>query len=375
MNRRGAAFWVVLAIALVVVGFLSSGRRNETGQPLDPESTDALGTRALIELIESFGADVTFGAPDDTTDTTLLLQDVLQPAQEDDLDRWIDDGGTLVVTDPSSFFAASTTFPPVTVEDALGAEQCTIAGLSDLALEGGTYLLYDTVDADGSCFGPTGEGYVHIRRQGEGRVISLGGGVPLSNQYLDEGDNAVLGAEVLLGSGVLDDAPRGAAVAVLYDPILTAGERELTDLIPAAARSTGWQLLVAFAVFAFWRARRFGRPVDESQPVKLPGSLLVRATGELQRRSGGYATADERLRHDLEQRVRRHLKTPPDLTLAELLPVVIDASGLPAATVSRSFDPTPAADRVALVGRLRAVDEVAQALDLAAEPALQGEPT
>ncbi len=374
MSRRGLVFWVGLLVAVIVVGFVTSGRRNETGRPLDPDSTDALGTRALVELLESFGADVVDGRslPDDDTPTALLLADQLTPDQRDELDRWIGGGGNLVVTDPSSDYSAPVGLPPITVDERRAAGSCTEDELAGLDLEGGTFLLYDASEADGRCFADDDGAYLHLERRGRGRVVSLGGGVPLSNQYLDEADNAVLAAELLLVG--VDDGdggdPSGARITIIYDPILSAGERSLLDLVPTSVRWAGIQLVVAFGVFVLWRARRFGRPVLEPQAVKLPGSLLVRAAGELHRRSGGHAAADTTLRARHLTLLRKRLRLAPDLPLDNLIVEVADRTGLSPETVARSVAAPAADDRRELVELVAAIDAVQDAVDRSADDAL-----
>lgn len=371
MNRRNLLFWIGLVASLVVVAYLSTGQRNDTGRPLDPESTDGLGTRALIELVERFDGIVSFGLPAEETATTLILTDQLTEPQRQDLEQWVNDGGTVVVVDPNSSFAAEFGFGQSVAEDELASGSCTVEGLSGLRLAGGTFLLQSTADAEQSCFGDDDGSYVNVRPQGQGKVVSLGGGLPLSNQYLDEADNAVLAVEVLLST----PTGRDRSVAVLYDPVLTAGARSLFDLVSATARWTLWQLLVAFALYVSWRSRRFGRPVSETQPVKLPGSLLVRATGELNRRAGGFAAADQAVRSDHEQRLRRRLRVSPELPLADLVPLVAESAEVELSVVERSLQAPPANDKGELVALVHAVDAVTDGLDRAEERTVQGDLT
>ncbi|MEL7156436.1 MAG: DUF4350 domain-containing protein [Actinomycetota bacterium] len=369
MSRRNLLFWIGLVVALVAIGYLSTGRRNDTGRPLDPDSTDGLGTLALIELLERFETEVTFGLPTDDTATTLIITDQLTSPQRQQLQAWADDGGAVVVVDPASSFAAEFAFGQGVAEDELPAGQCTIDGLETLTLAGGTFLLQSTDGAEQSCFGDAEGAYVNVRPAGDGRVVSLGGGLPLSNQYLDEADNAVLAVEVLLPT----PEGRDRSVAVLYDPVVTPGSRSLIDLVSSPARWTGAQLLVAFAVYVLWRSRRFGRPVTEPQPVKLPGSLLVRATGELQRRAGGFSAADQTVRADHERRLRRRLKVAPELPAAQLVSVVATSADVENDVVERSLVAPVANDKRELVALVQAVDTVTDGLDRAEERSLQGD--
>jgi hypothetical protein len=149
---------------------------------------------------------------------------------------------------------------------------------------------------------------------------------------------------------------------VLYDPLLAPGSRSLADLIPSGARWSGWQLLVAFGLYALWRGRRFGRPVPEPQPVELPGSLLVRATAELQRRAGGHAQASAAVRGDLQRRLRQQLRVPPDLAAADLAGWVARREDLDPAVVQRAVLGPPASGAGELAALLADVDAVNRAV-------------
>ncbi len=360
MNRRSIGFWLGLVAVVLVVGFLSGGRQR-SGPPLHPDSTDPTGTRALLILLDEQGATIADGLPDDTAGTALLLADQLDDTSRADLDRWVDAGGTLVVTDPSSVYS-----PPDAIFDSgdvLTAGVCTLPDLAGLQLEAGSFLRYphagspvDGATADEYCFGDGAHSHLHVRRQGAGQVVAVGGGLIFTNQNLDEADNAVVAARLLLdGSG--DDR-----VAVMFDPILAPGSRGLGDLIPSGAKWAAAQLLVAFALYVLWRLPRFGRPVPESQPVELPASLLVRATGELHRRAGGHQRASANLRADLDRRLRRQLRISPELPAPELVGSIAASGPVDAGTVGRALTGPTAVDGDGLAALLVDIDAVNRAV-------------
>jgi len=186
--------------------------------------------------------------------------------------------------------------------------------------------------------------------------VALGGALTLTNEYLDEADNAVLAGRLLLGDN------ESQTVAVLFDPVVAPGSRTLGDLIPSGAKWAAAQLVVAFGLYVLWRLPRFGRPVPEPQPVDLPASLLVRAAGELHRRSGGYGQASTTLREDLDRRLRRQLRVSPELPAAELVNAVA-ASGLIAPdVVSRALSGPPADDGDGLSALVADIDAVNHAV-------------
>lgn len=391
MNRRATAFWVVLAGLLLGIGLLS-GRQSRDGAPLDPDATNPGGTAALLALLDETGSRVERGLPADGTGTVLLLDDSLTVDQRRELSGWVGGGGTLVVADPFSPFAPEIDVGQgVTVGD-VAAGPCPVRpGLDGLDLDGGGFRLFPPVTSpptqpvpvrpgpDGAtpfvaaqgCFageaGDTGD-YLQVSRQGRGQVVALGGADPFTNDLLDEADNAVLAVNLLGprpdGLGTLPDS----AVTVVYGPVASPGTRTLGDLVPSWAAWVAWQLVAAFALFVVWRIRRFGHPVPEPQPVELPASLLVRATGELRRRSGAVPEASDVLRRDLEQRLRRQLKISPETPTAELAARAAAMAGLDPGRVARSLTGPAAGTAGELTGLVADIDAVNRALAATAAP-------
>jgi len=95
---RGLVVGVCVAAALLLAA-LAGGRPGRDGPPLDPRSDAPLGTSALVELVRRLGGrvDLTAGLPVAADDVALVLQDRLDPDQTADLERWVRDGGTIVV--------------------------------------------------------------------------------------------------------------------------------------------------------------------------------------------------------------------------------------------------------------------------------------
>ena len=54
-----------------------------------------------------------------------------------------------------------------------------------------------------------------------------------------------------------------------------ATDRSLADVLAVGARLVMVQLVVAFGVYAWFRSRRLGAPVVESQPVEIAGTATV----------------------------------------------------------------------------------------------------
>lgn len=362
MKGRG----LLLAVAVVAVAVLGLWWLGEPSSdtPLDPRSHDPGGTSALVALLRELDASVEIdrGQPASGTDVALVLADRFDAAGRDDLEAWVREGGVLVVSDPDSPFA-----PPVagfgdplggaagtTVE--LEADVCDFGpldeGLDTIAVYGGP-AIYEVGPDDESCFGDGDMAYVVASEMGEGWVVALGGSGILVNRTLDEQDNAPVAAALL--------APReGTRVAVL-DPSVPAGrdgDDSLTDLVPDGVWRALVQLGVAFLVYALWRSRRLGQPVDEPQPVKVAGSELVSAVGGLLERSKSPQHAADVLRADLRRDLAAQLGLEPGASPEQLARAVAARTGLDDARLQAALGPGPVADGDALLAVVRLIDYV-----------------
>lgn len=305
-RARGALPYVLLAIAMVAVTVLTV-ERPDSGVPLDPRSPGPLGTKALVDVLEELGAEVTVGddLPGAGTSTALLLFDEYDDDQREELLAWVEDGGVLVVADSASplqtDLVATASLP--FVESSL-ARECDLPALRDvnrITASGGT--VHEAPDGATGCF-PRNEGFWLVARpEGEGTVVGLGGAATFTNAALGDQDNGLLGATLL--------APDGErSVTVLEPPPPGTGDATLFDLIPDPVRLAVVQLLIAFGVFVLWRARRLGSPVTDPQPVEVPGSELVVATGNLLQTSGATGHASAVLREDTRRALAERLGLP-----------------------------------------------------------------
>ena len=300
MSRRH--LWVLGLVAVVIAGAYVGGARRTEGPPLDPSSTAPDGAKAIVELTERLGGevDVVDGAPTDDVGVAILLEDRLSRAEAAELSRWVRDGGLLVVADPTSLFT-----PPVkdaAIDRVAGG--CDAPGLGAVeVLDVGTARSYEVPAGATGCFGAGGGGsFLVVQPDGAGSVVSLGGPEVFTNDLLDEEDNAVLAAALLV---------RPAGAAFVRPSLPGGGDRGLVDLVGTPVRAALAQLVVAFAVVVAWRARRLGRPLEEPQPVRIEGSELTRAVGRL---LAGNRRPD-RAAAILRDRARRDLSGPLGLPL------------------------------------------------------------
>lgn len=368
MNRN-ALLLVVAVVVVAVVGVWIIGDTPHDG-PLDPRSHGQAGTSALVALLEELGADVDIQVRtiDPSADTALLLRDRLGDVQRADLRDWVRDGGTLVVTDPSSpFVPFSDGYETLLTEDPEALERdepvrvdagdCDIPpfeeqDLDTLSVWGGA-LRYDVGREDRSCFGDGDSAYVVVTPVGQGNVVSFGGSGSVVNHTLDEADNAPAIANLLAPSGgtrvaVMDLAPGPAQ----------GGERTLLEVMPTWAKRVAVQLALAFLVYVVWRARRLGRPVAEPQPVKVAASELVAARGSMLERSGSPQHAADVLRAELRRDLVRRLGLPPNVAPATLVELVGPRTRLDGAQLAAALGPGPVSDDKDLLTVVTLIDIV-----------------
>ena len=355
---RGAVVGVLVGAGLLLVAY-AGGRPGEDGPPLDPRSDGPLGTSALVSLLERLDADVelSVGLPTGDDDVALLLRDRLSEAQADDLEAWVQAGGTLVVTDPASPFTPTVAGPDLALDPQdLEPGTCSIDALASLdEVAGGSPARYEVGEGDDLCFGDRSEGaFVVARASGRGDVVAVGGAAFATNELLDEADNAVLAATLL--------APEPGERVRFVDAPLPAGggDRTLGDLVPAGVKRALAQLAAAFALYALWRSIRLGRPVPEDQPVDIASSELVAAIGRLLGRTRSPGAAADTLREELRRTLRTRLGVPVDAPARTLAEITAARTGASVDAVLHAVDDRPVATDDELVALARAVAAIHQ---------------
>ena len=315
--------WVAVVAAMLLVGVVGGAPPDE-GPRLDPSSTGPTGTKALVDTLRLLGAEVSVQSepPGPSTTTALLLVDGLDDAIRGDIAKWVEDGGTLVVTDVSSPLSPVV---PVDTAEVLFLEPelrrgCDVPALRRVErVDVPGAVLQEVPDGATGCFSSGGEGaWLVVVPAGEGTVVAIGGAGFLTNGGLDDADNGLLATTLLAPT-------RSERVVVLRPPAPGEGDKGLLDLVDRRVELGVVQLAVAFGVLVMWRSRRLGRPVLEPQPVQLAGSELVVAVGELLQRAKGREQAASVLRDDLRRWLAERLGLPP-ATPAEVVADAVAAS-------------------------------------------------
>jgi hypothetical protein len=344
-----------LLVSLIVIGLVAgSGDSPQSGPPYSPSSTGSSGTRALVLLLGELGADVRVGQriPDADTRVALLLHDGLDAAARSQLEGWVRDGGTLVLTDPESPLSPGTTgFSGAGPADRGNCDIEGLDGVERLDIPFGVDVRARTRSQ--SCFGDGRSAFIVRSPFGEGAIITIGGPDVFTNAVLAAADNSVLAGRLLLPS-------EGGSVAVLDPNPPGSGTTTLGDLIADRVYQAMLQLGVAFIIYALWRSRRVGRPVTEPQPVAIAGSQFVRAVGGLQHRSGATDRAASTLRVDTRRLLSNRFGVPLTMDSATLAELTASRTGLDRTQVAAALGDAPILDEASLVSLGQQLDTIRQ---------------
>ncbi|MEX2659848.1 MAG: DUF4350 domain-containing protein [Acidimicrobiales bacterium] len=334
LRDRPAALWIGFGVVLLVAALLV-GPPPADGAPLDPASTGPLGVQGLVRLLERLGADVTVldEPPSEGVDVAVVLSDRLGSARRDEVRAWVRGGGTLVVADPGSELLVV----PVVADLAdprAGEAGCGIEALRGVAVLHVDGVGFDLGLRDVGCLGDGDSFFVAASPAGGGTIVAVGGAGVWVNDSLADADNAVL-AGALLAPGP------GTSVGILVQPPVGAGTKTLTDLLDDGVKQALLQLGVAFLLYALWRGRRLGGPVDEAQPVELAASELVLAVGDLLQQGRHRGRAAATISDDVRRRLAERLGLPATAPAEAVVDVAADRTGLDRDRLAGVLCPVP----------------------------------
>jgi hypothetical protein len=354
MRTRRLLVWVLIVVGIVVAAVVGS-RRVDEGLPLDPASPGPSGTKALVDTLSEVGVKVSVTSELPTgRGTALLLADDLTEERRAQLLEWVWEGGTLVVADP---------FSPVTRVELAGdtrigfiqadlEPRCALPPTRHVGrvLAPGAVVFQVPPGAQG-CF-PRGRGsWLVAEPTGAGTVVRLGGTSALVNREIGSADNAVLMVDLLSAGSV-------PGVTVLRPPAPGGGSKGLGELIAPRVKFALLQLLVAFLLLALWRSRRLGRPVTEPTAVRIPGSELVVAVGNLLQRARHQRQAAALLSGDLRRTLAERLGLPATAPAEQVADTASARTGIERERVLAALEPSMPRDEAELVALGQAIDTI-----------------
>lgn len=329
--------------ALIVIGLIIAiGPRSRTGAPLDPRSTDPLGTRGIIEVLQRLGTtvEVDGGAPGADDGVALVIDDGLSDQQRDDLDAFVDQGGRLVLADPFSPLAPDLTgltsiaFTEPTIEP--DCDDPSVSGVGRVAVSGGT--VFSLPPGSVGCF-PRNGGFWLVRTpQGRGETITIGGQFTLTNDLLGTEDTAVLLVNLLTPA-------QGQDLRVVTGDVPASAEPDLTDLLPDQVGYALWQIPLAWLALVWWRGRRHGKQVEENAPIRIEAAETTVAVGNLLYNAGRATDAAAIIRARVNRELTRRLGLPPLADQQTFIAIATQRTDLDAETLRRLLlQPLPTDD-------------------------------
>jgi hypothetical protein len=133
-------------------------------------------------------------------------------------------------------------------------------------------------------------------------------------------------------------------------------DTSVSDLISIGVRLAFLQAALAFGVYAWWRARRLGPPVLETQLVQIGGSELVAAVGNLLQQTRDPDRAARLLRADLRRRLCERLGLPPGASADVIAEVTAARGGVDRGRVARAVSDIPVRTEDELLDLARDID-------------------
>jgi hypothetical protein len=154
---------------------------------------------------------------------------------------------------------------------------------------------------------------VEVYLMGAGRLVVVYDGLSATNRYLDEHDNAEFWTGLVATLGGRENG------VVFFDP-LSGNDRTpgLLGAIGAWAVAAQWQLLLAFAVFAWHAGQRFGPPIPY-RPAQRTARDAIEALAATLLAGRQHGTAVRLVARERLTSARRAMRLPASSTQADVL--------------------------------------------------------
>lgn len=379
--------WRVPLIAFVAVVLVVTGtvllRPRVTAGTLDPDSTAPDGSRAVAQVLQRQGVEVTTVRRAEQArelsgpgSTLLVVRDtLLTPALLDDLEEYAETV-VLVQPDGATLDGIGAPLEPVAEGDGATDPGCDApaaqaAGPVDTdallyrAVPGGedaiTLCYPQSVPSDGRDDADDTEepaGAVAVWEHDGGRLVVLGSPEPLANSSAAEPG---LGALALWTLGSEPDLVWWLVSP--NDPAFVDGPRvDPMDLLPGWVSLVTWQFVLVALAAIWWRGRRLGRLVPEPLPVVVRSSETTRGRAALYRRARARGRAATVLRARTLGVLTRRLGLAASASPPEVVATASAATGTPGPQVHHLlFGPAPLTD-LELTGLADALDQLVESL-------------
>lgn len=328
-RARGPLAFLGGLVVLAVVLSLGAEQTNEG--VLDPEGPNPEGTRALAQILQERGSDVTVARTTEdavaagSDSGTVMIVAHSHRLLPTELDQLAGTTGDLVLIQPTTQ-ALDTLAPGVRVVDRAeepgatlspGCELPAARAAGDADTGGELYTAGEETEAV-SCY-PSGDGasLVQVPRNG-GVTTVLGTGAPLTNEHLANQGNAALALNLV---GERD------AVWFLPDVPAQAEQATLWNLLPSALLMALVPLGAGLLLLALWRGRRLGPLVTERLPVVVRSSETTEGRARLYASRRARDRAATALRSGVIDRVRPALGLGPDAAPESVVAAIAERTG------------------------------------------------
>jgi hypothetical protein len=387
MNRARLGLVVVLVVAVGLGVFLTT--RVPASVAFDVDSSSPDGWKAIRLLLEDRGVRVEQVSAEVLRDGGLELGDgdavvmaapsVATTQQVEYLEELAEGGGTVLFGE-APLGAADAMFSAVTEAEFLrgrtlvdepplpvGPGVCDIEALAGLGpIDAAFSFPVETVGFERGCYTEDGGAHIVERDQGAGRVVALASPLLWVNARLQP--NKEEGGEPLANGATAVRLLGDASRVTFVDPVPTGGtplggSQDPLTLLPLPVKLALAQLVGAFVLYLWWRARRLGPPIPERLPVEIAGSELVVAVGDLLRRRGNPQRAAAAVRDDTRRVLAERLGLGPHAAPSALVQLVAARTGREPSDVGAALfdDPAqPIASAEALVTLVRTLDTIRQ---------------
>ncbi|NII42244.1 hypothetical protein E9228_002902 [Curtobacterium flaccumfaciens] len=374
-ERTDRGVRIITWVAVVVVGLLLAALTAAVGRgdrpddvPLDPTSTTASGSRAVVRVLEQRGTrvDVVHDADalDGGTTGTVLVDDsarVLDRGVARRIARTASDV-VLVTTDPGVLESFGVDARPAGSTSSTRVASTTTCPIPAARTAGSVSVIgatYDTADPAVERCARSGSGadtrWGLLRTDtADGRVTVLGTTGALRNDTVTRAGNAAL-ALGLLGSG---------DHLVWYVPTAdgTDAAPSLGDLAPPWVPSAIAVLGLVAVAAALWRGRRLGPLVVEHLPVVVRAAETTEGRGRLYARVRDRTHALDTLRLAALRRIGRDLGLPRSAHVDEVVRRAAAVTRRSADDVGAVLVGGSTGDDRALVAGAAALDELEHAV-------------
>ena len=354
-SLKRARFWVIAAIAAIVVGTITmvvQGATMSQGVYLSATNAGPEGAMAVAEVLRDQGVDViVVDTAEDAegalsgTDATLLLHDASNHLEPERITELAQLAAHTVLVE-ATFGQLREVAPAVRTAGGVSGNleaDCAVAAVTRAGTVTGGGLGYrvdtDEVTAQ-ACLGSGDDIYSLIRIEQGGRALTVfGASDALTNERVAEAGNAAL---VL---GLLGEHP----TLVWYQPSLAdvaGGTATIADLTPAWLSPVLALLALTVIAAGVWKGRRMGPLVVEHLPVTVPANETIDGRARLYQKSGARLRTLDALRVGTIARIGTACGLPTSASVAEVAGAAASVTGISLHEVRRLLlEAEPTTDR------------------------------